>query len=95
MREKIRAISFIFARITGKKGFFKVRLKKQNFQIALLGSRSLNNNWTHFIFGIIDFNNDTEQLAKNFLNFVYYSPNNRKKGTKCMYIQILTCKICL
>ena len=100
---KFRAISFIFARITGKKGFFKVRLslwtiKKQNFQISLLGSRSLNNNRTHFIFGIIDVNNDTEQLAKKFLNFVHYSPNNREKGTKCtlglsLWTQILTCKI--
>ena len=34
-----------------------------------------------FIFGIIDVTIDTEQLAKKFLNFVCYGPNNRKKGT--------------
>ena len=48
------AILSNFARITGEKVF--------------LGSRSLNNNRIHFIFGIIDVDNDTEQLAKKFLS---------------------------
>ena len=94
---KFCAISFIFAQITGMKFFFKVRLslwtiKKQNFQISLLGSRSLNNNWTHFIFGIIDINNDTKQLTKKFSILSITARIIAKKGPNARLDLVSECK---
>ena len=48
----------------------------------LLGSRLLNIDPMHFIFGTKDVTIDTEQLAKKFLNFVHYCP---KKGPRTSF----------
>ena len=48
----------------------------QGFIKFILGCRSLNISQKGFKFGIKDVIMDTEQLANEFLNNIYYGPNN-------------------
>ena len=94
MRDKISCDFVNSGPNYGQKGVFEsesLNDEKEKLQILLLGSRSLNIVQMHFIFGIIDVTIDTEQLAKKFLNFVHFCPNNREKGITVDFLSYKKC----